>query len=985
MNTLYKGQILDSGFEVIDCIDLDELKATGIYLRHCRTGLQVFHLLNDDTENLFAFTFATTPEDSTGVAHIIEHSVLCGSEHYPLRDTFLVLGQGSLQTYLNAWTFPDKTVYPISSVNETDYFNGMAVYGDAVFRPLLSEWTFMQEGHRLSYVDGALTRTGVVYNEMKGAYSSMDAFVQRFATTAVLPDTPYFLESGGDPHCIPNLTWEQFKEFHRSRYAPANCRVFLAGNIPTEKQLNFLNDRILASSSLAAGTAAAPVPLQSRWSAPRTVRVPAPAGGDQKSTVVVSWVVGDSTDSAYGFAFDVLVEILLGHDGSPLMRALVESGLGEDISPVSGVESEIRELVFSVGLRGVGGAAEPVQDLVLDELQKLVRDGIAPEEIEAAILSLEFSNREIKRAGGGPYALVWLRRSLRGWLHGRNPWDTLLFMPALTALKAQLANNPRYFEELIQTQLLDNQHRAMVIIAPETDYLERQEAALKEELQRVEASWTDAQRQAVQEKAAALETAQNTPETPEQLACIPHLSRSDLSPVIETIPRTLGDANGIPVVSHELWTNGITYLDLAFPVDVLTAADYPWLPLYTQVATSCGLPGLDYGQVASLFARTAGGFAANLHTGSPVPGIAHTAPVPSGIIDLVGRDWIIFRLKSLDEKIVPAADLALRSLLEADFSDLRHIRDLVLEMKNELDSSLAPAGHSYASTRSGASFSRAKAVDESWRGLSQIEFIHRAASMDTAEISRILCCLRDKLTTSAGLIANITGSAQAIDTTTRIVAQDFSRFGLPRSRNPGLSILPPASPEVFASPSMQVGYAAASLPAAPYPSREHAAEMLLAHYMSLGALWETIRMKGGAYGAFAFADSLEGAFSFATYRDPVPAHSLDTFADILHSIPLLDDDTLEKAIIGTYSGETRPRTNPEKGYIDLLRFFSGIEHQHRTDRINYLLSLSAPDLAAAVDRLASYTGPMFPVIIAGPGIAEPAADKLGITVTNLPV
>jgi len=279
---LQKGQVLESGFEILDVRELKEFDALGIWAKHQRSGAEVYHVCNDDKENLFSFAFATPPSDSTGAAHILEHSVLCGSASYPLKDAFLVLAQGSLQTFLNAWTFPDKTVYPASSVNEQDYFNLMSVYGDAVFRPLLSEWTFMQEGHRLIVIpeedrkSNGLKITGVDYNEMKGSYSALDAYTGLWSVKSVLPGTPYDFESGGDPECIPDLSWEQLKEFHRAWYSPANCRIFLAGNIPTVKQLDFLDKNFF--SSLPGGKREAVIPKALRWENPRSFTIPCPAG-----------------------------------------------------------------------------------------------------------------------------------------------------------------------------------------------------------------------------------------------------------------------------------------------------------------------------------------------------------------------------------------------------------------------------------------------------------------------------------------------------------------------------------------------------------------------------------------------------------------------------------------------------------------------------------------------------------------------------------
>jgi Zn-dependent M16 (insulinase) family peptidase len=1021
--------ILDSGFEILETIDLTELEAKGIWARHIKSGAEVFHILNDDKENLFGFAFATAPEDSTGAAHILEHSVLCGSENYPLKDAFLVLAQGSLQTFLNAWTFPDKTVYPASSINEQDYFNLMAVYGDAVFRPLLSEMTFMQEGHRLVFSPsentntefpvpedserpsrGELHITGVVYNEMKGAYSSLDEYAGRWSIRAVLPGTPYAFDSGGDPEKIPELTWEGLRDFHRRKYCPANCRIFLAGNIPTEKQLSFLNEKFF--SALPAGEAAPPIPKAKRWTAPQNITIPCPAGAEQKSQVVLSWLCNTGSPGAVDpsevIALSALTEILLGHDGSPLTRLLIESRLGEDLAPVTGLESEFREIVFTAGLRGVdkpGNTEEKIEKLMLGELQRLASGGIPKEEIEAALLSLEFTNREIRRSGG-PYSLVWMRRSLRSWLHGGRPWDSLLFVPLFTELKRRLSEDSRYFEKLIQQYLIDNPHRARITIAPREGFQEQKDAVTAEELAKKEAGLSKEERQAIIEKAAKLEKVQNESDSPEALAAIPHLSRKDLVPQIETIPRELLDLRGIPAMTHELFTNGISYGDFFLPLDILESNDYPWLPLFSRSVVSLGLPGMDYGEVSSLLARTAGAFYAVLQSGSSLRGASASAALPTGTLDLIGRDWINFRLKTLDEKIPESLDLVLRLITEADFSSRRRIRDLILEMKNDMDSSLAPSGHSYAADRSGRLFSRARAVDELWNGITQIEFIHRIAAMDTAEICGTLSRIRDTLVNHGGLLVNVTGNAAAITKMRKGIAERFGDFGAPRPRNirsageaPFFAMVkgdnnravrgevPPA--EVLSSPSLQVGFAAMTLKGSSLKTREAGTEAVLAHRLSTGALWEDIRMKGGAYGAFAQSDGVEETFSLSTYRDPGPLRSIEVFPAILkeaaQAIP--DEETLTKAVIGSFSRETRPRTAAEKGHADCLRFLYGIEDRRRKAKLESIVSITDAELAAAAERLAgsAETGPGIPTVIAGPGEAEKAAAKLGVEIRTLPV
>jgi Zn-dependent M16 (insulinase) family peptidase len=388
--------------------------------------------------------------------------------------------------------------------------------------------------------------------------------------------------------------------------------------------------------------------------------------------------------------------VLLGHDGSPLTRALVESDLGEDLAPSTGLEGELRELVLCVGLRGVtpsASAGKDVEALIMGELRRLVDEGIPQEEIEAALLSLEFSHREIRRSQG-PWSLVWLRRSLRGWLHGGKPWETLCFVPSFTELKKRIAADSHYFESLIKKYLLDNPHRALIVVEPDPKFLEQKEATLSSRLDATLTSLSAAERRAIQDKAAELARIQGEGEAPAALATIPHLSRKDLSPDIEIVPRTLHDIAGLPVLTHDLFTNGVTYIDLAFPIDTLTPEDYPYLKLFADISLAMGLPGLDYGEVSSLLARTVGDLHGSLQTGSvATPGTARTVALPGGIFDLAGRDWFIIRLKTLDEKLIPSLDLLQRVLRDADFSDLNRIRDLVLEIKNDTASSLAPAGH----------------------------------------------------------------------------------------------------------------------------------------------------------------------------------------------------------------------------------------------------------------------------------------------------
>jgi Zn-dependent M16 (insulinase) family peptidase len=1061
---LTKGTLTQSGFEIIDIVELAELDAKGVWARHIKSGAEVFHLVNDDTENTFAFAFKTLPQDSSGVFHIIEHSVLCGSKKYPLKDPFINLAQGSLQTYLNAWTFADKTVYPASSLSEKDYFNLMSVYGDAVYHPNLAEWTFLQEGRRFELPkenaedgaenDGAknrLTINGIVYNEMKGAYSALDEYAHQWSDKSVLPDTLYALDSGGDPLCIPNLTYTEFIDTYKKYYCPANTLIFLYGNIDTEKQLGFLNANFFEGRD--AGQKAPAITPPVRWNEPRKYIVPSPAGGAaadagapadggsennsvNKLTVFISWLCNDfnfeeNPDCAYkALALDVLCDILLGHDGSPLAKALVSSGLGEDLAGVCGYNDEIKFHVFTAGLRGVGKPfdkapekrAARIEKFIFSELKKLVKKGIPRREIEAALFSEEFSEREIKRPHQGPWALVLLRRSLRGWLHGAVPWETLLVQENFKRLKKEVEENPRFFEQLIQRELLDNKHRALVTIKPTPEFSREREAAEQKFLREKEASLDDAQKTEIHTKCAELERIQNEDDT--ALPNIPHLSLDALETQTNNVPRRLLDAGGIPVVSHKIWTNGVSYITLAFPLDAIAPDDYIYLSLFANCLTALGLPGRRWADVSSELACTVGDFYAYLHasSGQNYDGIARATP--AGILPLGGRDWLLAHFKTTAEKLPAAFALVTRILREADFGDERRIVSLIEEARNSAYASMSAAGTLLAASRASRSLSHAAAAGEIWHGITQLEFISKLTRASVKPLAKKFRAIRDALSASPVLV-NITGDNEdAAMELVRTVGSgqwvvDSVRSGSKQSTNadnfvsteisdknlPTTHYSPPtktdisdknlstvhcslSTAEVFSSPSLQTGFAALCIPSSDIRTAESVAEQVLSHYLSTGALWEKLRMKGGAYGAHCSVSNI--AVCFSTYRDPSPALSVRSLAEIIGSAPVPRGGELEKTIIGVYAKIKEPHSPGKKGSIDFIRYLDGIDDTLRQRRFTQILQMTPEALESAALRIArniNIDGGSAPgiCVIAGKKEAEAAAAAFGVDVCPLPV
>lgn len=943
------------GFDIVSVTYLPELNSKGVFARHRETGCEVYHMLNDDEENLFAYSFMTPPTDSTGVAHILEHSVLCGSKNYPLKDPFLILAKQSVKTFLNAMTFPDKTVYPASSMVEADYFNLMAVYGDSVFFPLLDRWIFRQEGHRVELDEsGNATVQGIVFNEMRGNYSSFDTIAGDWTIRSILEGTPYTHDSGGDPAVIPELTYEQFINFHRTYYHPVNCRIFLYGNIPTEKQLAFLQDRFLSSFSRA--PAVPPIPPVPHRTEPRTLYVPGPATDDdsERCTVHLNWLLGEVSDAETIMEANLVSEILLGHDGAPLSRALLASELGEDVAPSSGLETELRYLCFSAGLRGVRREdADKVGKTVLDTLARIAEQGVPQDDLEAAVHSLDFSNREIRRSHG-PFALIHMRRALRGWNHGFGPDGTLRYIPAFDAVKARLAGDPAYVQSLVKKWFLENNHRDLVVVYPDQDYGKRLEERLSSFAQTALGE-NGSFREKLRAEQKDLARIQETPDSGDLLAKIPHVSRNDLPAMTETVPSDIGRSGTVPLVRHELPTNGITYVEAAFPVDSLSPQEYLLLPLLASVLTSCGMDGLSWVDSSALSARYTGGLGTMLFTSSTVPGYTGPASLPAGS---TGRDYLIVRMKMLEEMSEQAVDILFRFIENADFSDLDRLEDLVAEYRNDLESSLAPSGHHYAASLAAALAGRSRAVDEIWNGITQMEYV-RSVYADcrkrsgTESLSVRLGGLREKVLAS-GLLLSLTGTGEGIARAEKALAPRTGRYGPPvlaaictaESLYSVITNGVAGSVRLLVEGALQVGFAASALPAARLGDTDVGSETVLSHYLSSGPLWERIRMGGGAYGAFCQNDVLEGLFIFSSYRDPSPLASLEVFHQSLMEasrVPV-DSSALEKLIIGCYSREVQPRSPADKGFTAFIRLLYGITDTLRTAKVAQILSVAPGDI-----------------------------------------
>ncbi len=971
------------GFDLISVQDVSEASSKGVYLRHRKTGLEVYHLLNDDKENLFAFAFRTPNDKSNGAAHIVEHSVFCGSKKYPLKDPFAVLENQSVQTFMNAMTFPDKTVYPASSILEADYFNLMGVYADAVFFPTLSKQTFMQEGTRLELDSkGKPKIVGVVFNEMKGVYSSFSGAVADAVDRTLVPDTIYAKDSGGDPLEIAKISYKEFTGFHKKYYSPQNCLVFLYGNIPTEKQLDFLQKNVL--DQLAAETTVhasknqkrfleeiLKSETQKRFGKIKSRREIGPVSpGDKDSTALLSWLWWNS-DNIDNYAESVFLSSLLcSQDGSPLSKALLKSGLGKDLCDESGVDTSERMITFSVGLRGVKKEnEEKVKDFIFEQIKKIYNEGVSQEEVESTFNAIDFDNREIKRFHE-PFSLVLMRRALRSWNYGSAPGNCLFVRDAFDRLKKKILADSDYIKRLIKEYLIDNKSVAWTVVVPDKKYLkERAEAEKKIALELFKIKG----KEEIQKETKDLRQYQESSE--KDLSCLPHIRPKDLKVIDEKIKISRSQIKtkkgSVPLFKSLENTNGIAYVTAAFPLDIFAPEEYPYLPFFAYILNELGWGDLRWDKASILIAKTCGGFSTSAFTSS-CPRSAGARLLAKTNKAFAGRPWLFCKIKALDEKIFESVDLMRDCLMGARYDDKKRVKTLAEEVLSDLESSVLPNGHSFASGRAERKADRASAVDEIWSGLCQIFTMRKIVSDLDGTIEKMKAIAKKVF--AAGAVLHVTADKDtmpkalaaakkfAVDMDLRspqkkFAASDQDFYALTDLRGG-------SSPKSKAQASDartcekisvngMVGFAALSFKASKYATREAAAEKVLAHLLSSGALWEKIRTVGGAYGAFAHVDSLCERWTMCTYRDPNPEASLKAFDQCLEEAAknAFDAETVEKAIAGTYSSAIQPKTPKGRGNTAFLRQLYLVNQKEVMANTKTLLSIKAKDLQEAARRL----------------------------------
>jgi len=932
------------GFSVKRIKQIPEIRVTAYELEHIVTGAKVLHLHCDDRENLYAIAFRTPPKDSTGLPHILEHAVLAGSEKFPVKDAFNELLRGSLQTFINAFTYPDKTIYPVASQIKVDFFNLARVYTDLVFRPRLLRETFLQEGHHLEWaanIDGHenLNISGIVYNEMKGAYSSPDNLMYKAIQENIFPDTIYRFDSGGNPADIPNLTYEQFKEFHQAYYSPSNARIFIYGDIPTGEHLLFLQEMLKDFGRISLDSS---IPTQERWSSPRAVQNIFPIGRDDnphgKATVNMAWLLTENTDEETVILLQVISGVLVGSAAGALRKALIDSGLGQDLSPVTGFERDYKQVVFAVGLRGTEAQkGKAIESLILDTLVRVVREGVDKELIEGTLHQIEFRGREIVRQNY-PYGIVLMSRVFHTWIYDGDPLHSLNFPGLIDMIRRKWQENPSLFEELIRRWLIDNSHRLLSVMEPSPTCMETWEGNFRNKMAEIEDSLTKNEQERIRQEARALKSFQTEPDPPAAVATLPRLKITDIGGQTENIPGERISIGNTMAMTHDLFTNGISYLDLAFDISAIPDDLQPYLPFLGKLITQMGAAGMGYEAMSKRIALKTGGIRCSLN---------------AGLVMNQGRSWqeMIFRLKTLDRNIPDAISILSDLLCAGDLTDHRRMQDLLMEKKNRFHASIVPSGHFFARRLAASSLSVSAWRDEQWHGKTQLSRLKQMADElgDNREIfleklSRLKMEVfrRDRLTIN--LTAEERGLTTMFDNLAPLVARLPSGSFTENIKPPRLETFDRG----VAIPA-QVSYVARAMPAPSYGHSDTAALMVASRYLSNGYLYKQIRVQGGAYGGMSSYDPLVGVFSFLSYRDPHILRTLKVYDDAITALNQqnISQEDLDKAIIGTIGLMDRPMDPYSKGYTAMIRHLSGLTDAYRQTLRDEILAMTIEKLGGA--------------------------------------
>jgi Zn-dependent M16 (insulinase) family peptidase len=932
------------GFELLKDVTISELRTQARLYRHVKTGAELLSLINNDENKVFGITFRTPPDDSSGLPHILEHSVLCGSRKYPVKEPFVEILKGSLQTFLNAFTYPDKTCYPVASQNVQDFYNLIDVYLDAVFYPRISPFIFQQEGwhYELKSSDDPIIYKGVVFNEMKGAYSSPQRLIATCSQQSLFPDNSYGLDSGGDPERIPYLSFEKFSEFHRNYYHPSNARIFFSGDDEPDQRLHLVDEYLKDFDRLDTDSA---VPLQQSFDGPKRFIHSYASGEDEasesKGMVTINWLLTETIDAETNMALHILSYILLGMPGSPLRKALIDSGLGEDLTG-AGLEDELRQMYFSVGLKGIHiEKADVLETLIIETLTDLVKNRIDPRTIEASLNTVEFRLRE-NNTGNYPRGLVFMLRSLTTWLYDGDPLLLLQFESYLSTIRSQLQRDTAFFENLIDRFFLSNSHRTTVILQPDATLGQKTEEAERNKLADAKAAMSDDEVRLIIENTHQLQQLQETPDNPEALASIPVLKLGDLDKENKIIPLERFDENETRILYHNLETNGINYIDVGFDLHTLPQNYLPYVPLFGRALLQMGTGEEDFVTLSQRISRKTGGI----------------RPTSSSSVVKDSKEtsaWLFLRGKGMLNQVEDLFQIVNDVLLSPGLDNKDRFKQMVLEEKARQEQKMIPGGHQIVNLRLRSHFSEAGWAAEQMSGISYLFFLRKLVEQVDQDWPSVLAVLRDilfNLVNRASMIVNVTTDDEGWSSVRNHLLRFLSDVPIRPEEKVAWS---PGQIDDFEGMTIpaQVNYVGKGADLYNLGYRYHGSARVISRYLRTSWLWDRVRVHGGAYGAFCQFNSLSGVLTFLSYRDPNLARTLSTFDETATFLRQTDlnREELTKGIIGAI-GEMDTYMLPDtKGYTSLLRYLNGDDDRSRQRTRDEILSTTINDFRAFADVL----------------------------------
>ncbi|WP_028573857.1 insulinase family protein [Desulfonatronovibrio hydrogenovorans] len=958
-------------YTLIEERDISEINSRARLFEHKKTGARVLSLTNQDENKVFSINFRTPPKDNTGVPHILEHSVLCGSRKYKVKEPFVELLKSSLQTFLNAVTFPDKTCYPVASQNLQDFYNLMDVYLDSVFFPRITRHIFEQEGwhYELENLDSPLKYKGVVFNEMKGAYSSPDSLLADYSQQSIFPDSTYGFDAGGDPQAIPDLTYDDFVDFHKKLYHPSNAFIFFYGDNPEQERLEKLAEYLDQFSRMDADSSI--VPQQKKNLNQRLVKTySASADSSSKTYLTINWLLPETHDPELNLSLRILDFILTGMPASPLRKALIDSGLGEDLTG-AGLETDILQMYYSTGLKGIEPAnLGKVEKLINSTLDQLAAQGIDPEIITAAINSLEFALRE-NNTGSFPRGLAVMFRALTTWLYDHSPFILLEFSRTLDGIKSKINTGEKVFEQLIRKYLLDNTHRSVVILEPDPGL----GAVIQEKedlrLQEVRLRLSQEDLQDIVQNTAELKQAQARPDDPAELARIPRLKRADLEKELRITPKQEGEAEGVRFLFHPQPTAGIFYLDLGFDLHFLPREYLAYVPLFGRALLEMGTARHDFVRMTTRIRQKTGGI-------SPVT-FTHTR--------MGGQDgvcYLFLRGKSLPENTSELFHIIKEIIADVDLDNRERFRQIVLEEKAGMEQSLIPAGHRFVGMRLKAGSSEADWAQEQMSGISYLLFLRKLTARidsDWDQVLRELKEIRRLLFHKKALLANLTAEQESFQSNLELFkgfAENLPQLDLASS---SWVTAWPSSREAIIIPA-QVNYVGKSINLEQTGYTFHGSSLVATRLLRAGWLWDQVRVQGGAYGAFGSYDHLSGVMAFASYRDPNILDTLKAFdgSGTFLMSEGMDGDEVEKAVIGAIGEMDSYQLPDARGFSSTARHLAGITQEYRQAIRDQILSSTLDhfkEFGRALDKGLKNSPDMI-CIMGGEAQVDKAAEELNL-------